>query len=190
MPLGSDRPRRSEARIVVATNQRPRPPSRRRRFPQGSLLPALRPPGPHAAAARPQRGYPPCSSTSFSRRRPGPCDKGKPTAAQANSPTPVTNYHFPGNIRELQAMVFDAMSRAQEQDAVAWTSSSGPWTSRTRRPRQRLRPGPPSAGSVIRPAEPLPSIHGRADQLVAEAMSAPRATSPSPPSARRLPARP
>ena len=66
LPLGSDLARRSDARIVVATDRYLEAARNSGRFPQGSLLPSLRPPYPHPAAAGTPRG-----SAGFARLLPG-----------------------------------------------------------------------------------------------------------------------
>ncbi|WP_461211273.1 sigma-54-dependent transcriptional regulator [Desulfocurvus sp. DL9XJH121] len=78
----------------------------------------------------------------------------------------LMNYHFPGNVRELKGMVYDAMSmhksRMLSMDAFKRTIDNLPL----------FRDAQPEApGSVFDPDQPLPLLKGVADLLVKEAMS-------------------
>jgi two-component system response regulator HydG len=108
-PLGSDIPRRSDARVIVATNkdlqklisegafrkdlyyrlrahQVQIPPLRERKEDMPLLL----------------RYFLESASRALKRKNPTP---------PAELVTLLCTYHFPGNVRELQAMVFDAVAR-------------------------------------------------------------------------------
>ena len=83
----------------------------RRDVSQGSVLPAANPPSPSSTAARPHRRPAP----------PGPSLRGQGGArarqdgadGAAGALKSLNTYHFPGNVRELEALVFDAVARHQ-----------------------------------------------------------------------------
>lgn len=165
-PLGSDLPKRMNARVVVATH--------------------------HDLAARQASGqfrkdlyYRLCAhhvQIPPLRQRPGDImplldhfleeasremDKKKPTIPK-ELPVLLGNYPFPGNVRELRSMVYDAMSvhesrmfsmdsfkRAMDKQGFHTVDSGS----------EQSRPG-----SLFVPSQPLPAAREVVDLLVAEAM--------------------
>ncbi|MBI5236192.1 MAG: sigma-54-dependent Fis family transcriptional regulator [Deltaproteobacteria bacterium] len=108
-PLGSDAPKRSEARIVVATNRDLQRLIREGRF-RMDLYYRLRAHQIHIPALRERKEDLPAllrhfiakASTAMSR---------KPPSYPQELDTLMSTYHFPGNVRELESMVFDAVAR-------------------------------------------------------------------------------
>ena len=108
-PLGSDRPKRIRARVIVATHQ-----ELQQRLEEGSfrrdlyyrlcthqiLIPPL----------RQRREDLPLLLDHFLAQAAAELDKAVP-AYPPELPLILNNYHFPGNIRELRALIFDAVSR-------------------------------------------------------------------------------
>ncbi len=108
-PLGSDRPKRSRARVIVATHQ-----DLYRKVEEGSFrndlyyrlcihhveIPAL----------RERKDDVHLLFDHFLSKASDELEKTKPTYPK-ELPVLLSNYHFPGNIRELQALVYDAVSR-------------------------------------------------------------------------------
>lgn len=108
-PLGSDRPKRSRARIIAATHQ-----DLYKKVQEGTFrkdlyyrlyihhieIPALR--------ERKDDIHP--LFDHFLAKASAELEKSKPTYPK-ELPVLLSNYHFPGNIRELQALVYDAVSQ-------------------------------------------------------------------------------
>ena len=108
-PLGSDRPKRSRARIIAATHQ-----DLYKKVEEGSFrkdlyyrlyihhieIPAL----------RERKDDIQLLFEHFLSKASIELEKTKPTYPK-QLPVLLANYHFPGNIRELQALVYDAVSQ-------------------------------------------------------------------------------
>ncbi|WP_368737571.1 sigma-54-dependent transcriptional regulator [Oceanospirillum sediminis] len=108
-PLGSDRPKRSQARIIVATHQNLQQHQQDGRFRRDLyyrlcihqvMLPAL----------RQRKEDLPLLLDHFLTQAAKEMSKNVPSYP-AELPLLLSNYHFPGNIRELRALIFDALSR-------------------------------------------------------------------------------
>lgn len=110
-PLGSDRPRRSKARIVAATHQ-----NLKSKVEEGSFRKDLYfrlcthyvevPP------LRERKEDIPILFKHFLEKASNEMDKREPTFPK-ELPVLLSTYHFPGNIRELQALVYDAIGQHQ-----------------------------------------------------------------------------
>lgn len=81
----------------------------------------------------------------------------------------LETYHFPGNIRELQAMVFDAVA-SSDSKILPLTSFRG-HISQVRQAESRLAGSDVAGGMPIRFADPLPTIKEATSMLIDEAMS-------------------
>ncbi len=81
----------------------------------------------------------------------------------------LETYHFPGNIRELQAMVFDAM--VQHKNGMLSLSVFRDHMARTRKVEARMQPEAAGSGLPFAFADPLPTIKQAVQQLIEEAMS-------------------
>lgn len=80
----------------------------------------------------------------------------------------LATYHFPGNVRELQAMVFDAV--AQHNNGTLSLAVFREHMARTRKERSAVLHDEAAAGVPFRFADPLPSIKQATNMLIAEAM--------------------
>ena len=163
-PLGSDRPKRSRARIVVATNQDLEKMQAAGSF-RKDLYYRLKTHQVQLPPLRERRDDIPLLLNHFLRLSALDQDKKTPT------PPPelailLANYHFPGNVRELAGMVSDAVSRHQggklsmESFKVAIGSVSG-----CGKEKRQV-----SAGRLLSFHEQLPTLTEAADLLVAEAL--------------------
>ncbi|MEH6576136.1 MAG: sigma-54 dependent transcriptional regulator [Amphritea sp.] len=108
-PLGSDRPKRIRARVVVATHQ-----ELQQRQAEGSFRRDL-----YYRLCTHQIQIPPLRQRKedlpllldhFLAQAAAEIDKPVPNYPP-ELPLLLSNYHFPGNIRELRALIFDAVSR-------------------------------------------------------------------------------
>ncbi|MBI5640602.1 MAG: sigma-54-dependent Fis family transcriptional regulator [Nitrospirae bacterium] len=108
-PLGSDIPRQTNTRIVVATNHDIQDLLRSGRF-RRDLYYRLRAHHINIPALRERREDIPLLLDYFLDEAAGTLQKKSPSYPP-ELVTLLSNYHFPGNVRELQAMVFDAVAR-------------------------------------------------------------------------------
>jgi DNA-binding NtrC family response regulator len=113
-PLGSDSMRRSDARVVVATNRDLQQEMDQGRF-RKDLYYRLRT---HHVRIPPLRERPQDITLLVEQfAREAAADFGKPVPRiPANLQVVVRGYQFPGNVRELRSMVFDAVSRHRSGD--------------------------------------------------------------------------
>lgn len=107
--LGADAPRKSNVRIVVATNRNLREMSRNKEGFRNDLFFRLSAHQIHIPALRERYDDLPVLLDHFLEDAANDMDKKKPT------PPPelvsyLSTYHFPGNIRELKALVYDAVA--------------------------------------------------------------------------------
>jgi len=107
-PLGSDVGKRSDARVVVATNQDLQALQESGKF-RKDLYYRLCAHRIHIPALRERREDLPILVDHFLEKASETLSKKKPTPP-AELLTLLSTYHFPGNIRELQAMILDAVS--------------------------------------------------------------------------------
>jgi len=107
-PLGSDLPRRLKARIIVATHQNLSAKEGSGAF-RRDLYYRLRTHRVHIPPLRERRGDIPLLLDHFLEEAARTLDKRKPTPPKGLAQFLAT-YCFPGNVRELKAMVFDAVS--------------------------------------------------------------------------------
>jgi len=108
-PLGSDTPRRSSARIIVATHQDLARRQAEGRF-RNDLYYRLCTHRVEVPPLRQRKEDLPLLLDHFLAQ--AATELGKPVPAYPPElPLLLSNYHFPGNIRELRALIFDAVSR-------------------------------------------------------------------------------
>lgn len=110
-PLGADAPKRTNARIVVATNQDLNELIHSGDFRQ-DLFYRLQTHKVDIPPLRERKEDIPLLADHFLERAAEQLDKQIPTPPPQLY-TLLSNYHFPGNIRELEAMMFDAVSKHQ-----------------------------------------------------------------------------
>lgn len=166
-PLGSDKPKRLRARIVIATHQDLAGRHAAGEF-RKDLFYRLRTHHVHIPPLRERQEDIPLLLNHFLELAAEELGKKTPTPAKELYVL-LANYSFPGNIRELKAMVYDAMSVHREMmlSMKVFKRAMG----------QGLAPGSsPRAGSVTeeRPfaqSGQLPALHEVADLLVTEAMT-------------------
>ena len=108
-PLGADTARHSDARIVVATNRDVQEIMLREKF-RKDLYYRLRAHHIHIPPLRERLEDIPLLLNHFLEEAAKSLGKKKPSYPNELI-TLLSTYHFPGNVRELQAMVFDAVAR-------------------------------------------------------------------------------
>jgi two-component system nitrogen regulation response regulator GlnG len=166
-PLGADRPRQSRARIVCATNA-----DVAQRVSAGTfrkdLYYRLRTHHLHLPPLRARRGDLPLLVHHFVDKAARVLGKAVPTEPLALYQL-LNTYSFPGNVRELEALVFDAVARHQGailslqsfKEAIA----GEPRLAATEPPE-----GPPTALTAWFPAQ-LPTLKEVEEALLTEALS-------------------
>ncbi|MCZ6776236.1 MAG: sigma-54 dependent transcriptional regulator [Ignavibacteria bacterium] len=110
-PLGADISKSSNARVIVATNQELESMLETGEF-RKDLYYRLKTHHIHLPALRDRRGDIPLLVEHFLEKAAETLGKKKPTPPKELF-TWLSTYHFPGNIRELESLVFDAVSRHQ-----------------------------------------------------------------------------
>jgi len=108
-PLGSDVPKKSDVRIVVATNQDLQRLISEGRF-RKDLYYRLRAHQIHIPALRERPDDIALLLNHFLEEAAASMNRKKPTPPQELI-TLMQTYHFPGNVREMEAMVYDAVAR-------------------------------------------------------------------------------
>lgn len=166
-PVGGDRPRRCEARIVAATNLDPAQLQNAGSF-RRDLYYRLRTHHLHLPPLRQRPEDIPLLLEHFLEEAAAETGKRKPT------PPPelellLSTYSFPGNIRELRAMVFDAVSThdARKLSMDAFKRAMGREGGLPAMVEERVRASTESPDLSF-PAE-LPTIREAISQLIAEA---------------------
>lgn len=108
-PLGSDRPKRIRARVIVATHHELAKKQQAGEF-RKDLYYRLRTHQVEVPPLRRRKGDIPLLLEHFLAEAAQELAKSIPTVSK-ELPILLANYEFPGNIRELRALVFDAMSQ-------------------------------------------------------------------------------
>jgi DNA-binding NtrC family response regulator len=108
-PIGLDVPKLSDARVIVATNRDIASMQERDEF-RKDLYYRLRTHHIHIPPLRERKEDIELLLEHFLEKAAEALGKKKPTPAR-ELPILLNTYHFPGNIRELESMVFDAVSR-------------------------------------------------------------------------------
>jgi DNA-binding NtrC family response regulator len=108
-PLGSDRPRKMNVRVVAATNQELETKVASGAF-RIDLYYRLKAHHVHLLPLRERRDDIPLLLDHFLEEAAGCLGKQKPTVPAAIFDL-LGTYHFPGNVRELRAMIYDAVSQ-------------------------------------------------------------------------------
>lgn len=165
-PLGSDKPKRLQARIVIATHQNLAAKHAAGQF-RKDLFYRLRTHHVHIPPLRERKEDLPLLLNHFLELAADELGKKMPSVPRELYVL-LANYPFPGNIRELRAMVYDAMSVHQEMMLSMKVFK--------RAMDQKLERETPAMGeetsgeNVFKPSAQLPALHEVADLLVAEAM--------------------
>jgi DNA-binding NtrC family response regulator len=165
--LGQETEERTNARIVAATNRSLEELHADPRF-RKDLYYRLKSHHVHIPPLRERMGDVPLLADRFLELAAKEQGKPKPTAPPELYNI-LSNYHFPGNARELRGMVYDAVSR--HQGGVLSCSSFKEAVGR------KPRAGEPAAAAPVTRKEPgiafpfpLPSIHETESALVREAL--------------------
>jgi DNA-binding NtrC family response regulator len=162
--LGSDRPKRLQARVIVATHQDLAARQAAGTF-RRDLYFRLCTHQIHVPPLRERKGDLAILLDHFLEEAARSLGKKKPTAPK-ELPTLLGTYAFPGNVRELKAMIFDAVSvhkeriLSMETFVKAIERAGGAVT-----PYAAVTGDNPFSG-----VEHLPSIHGAVELLVQEAL--------------------
>lgn len=169
-PLGVDRLKRHNCRFVFATNvdleQRVAAGTFRR-----DLFYRLKAHHIHLPPLRERREDIPLLLDYFLEQASGRLHKAKPTPTKELAVLLAT-YHFPGNVRELRAMVYDAVSQHQGKTLSMRVFKKA----MDELPRNSLESasqlaGEPSAGALLTFGQQLPTLDEAAELLVNEAMA-------------------
>ncbi|OMH29521.1 sigma-54 dependent transcriptional regulator [Motiliproteus sp. MSK22-1] len=162
-PLGSDRPKRMYARIVVATHQNLAEKQKRGEF-RKDLFYRLNIHQAEIPPLRQRKGDIPLLLDFFLQEAADELNKSKPTVPK-ELPVLLMNYPFPGNVRELRALAYDAMSRHRSRMLSMDVFRRALQTVDTEVEAGFSQPG------VFNPDLPLPSLQEASELLVDEAMS-------------------
>ncbi len=164
--LGSDRPKRLRARVIVATHQDLAAKQSAGTF-RRDLFYRLCTHQVRLPALRERKGDLPILVEHFLGEAARELDKKKPTAPR-ELPVLLATYAFPGNVRELKAMTYDAVSLHRER-----TLSMETFVKAIERGGGALteRSAPAPGENPFSGVEPLPSIHDAVELLVEEALA-------------------
>ncbi|MGH1428898.1 MAG: sigma-54-dependent transcriptional regulator [Arenicella sp.] len=161
-PLGSDKPERMTARILVATHQDLNNLQDDGRF-RSDLFFRLSTHQVHIPPLRERKGDIPALLEHFLAEASIELQKNKPTVPQELY-TLLENYHFPGNVRELRSLAYEAMSHHTSgmlsMKQFLKVLEKTPKTSYTQQD-----------DSLFKENTPLPSIQELNELLVNEAMA-------------------
>ncbi|GFO53537.1 sigma-54-dependent Fis family transcriptional regulator [Geomonas sp. Red276] len=166
-PLGSDLPKRMNARVVVATHHDLGAKQARGEF-RKDLYYRLCAHHVHIPALRERPGDIAPLLDHFLEEAASELGKRKPTVPK-ELPILLSTYPFPGNVRELRSMVYDAMS-LHENRMLSMDSFKRAMDKQGFSPAERSA-ALSAAGSVFLPSAPLPSAREVMDLLIAEAMT-------------------
>lgn len=161
-PLGSDKPKQSRARIVVATHQDLEAKQAARQF-RKDLYFRLVAHQVHIPPLRERKDDLPLLLDYFLTKAAGALGKKKPTPPRELA-TLLATYGFPGNVRELESMVFDAVSVHTSRVLSMQTFLQRMGKAETAAPTS-------AAPNVFSGADPLPNLSQAVEQLIAEAMT-------------------
>jgi DNA-binding NtrC family response regulator len=166
-PLGSDLPKRMNARVVVATHHDLAAKQAGGGF-RRDLYYRLCAHHVHIPALRERPGDIAPLLDYFLEESARDLGKKKPTVPK-ELPVLLANYPFPGNVRELRAMVYDAMS-LHESRMLSMDSFKRAMDKQGFRPAEGGLAAAAASGSVFNAAEPLPAAREVVDLLIADAM--------------------
>nr|WP_320137074.1 sigma-54 dependent transcriptional regulator [uncultured Amphritea sp.] len=161
-PLGSDRPKRIRARVIVATHQDLDVKQQSGEF-RKDLYYRLRIHQVTIPPLRQRKGDIALLLEYFLTEAAEELNKNKPTIPK-ELPVLLANYEFPGNIRELRALAYDAMSqhrsRMLSMDVFRRVLSQEIPT----------QPDTNSSNPLFNPDQPLPTLQEAGELLVEAAM--------------------
>jgi DNA-binding NtrC family response regulator len=162
-PLGSDRSKKLRARVIASTHQDLAQKQARGEF-RKDLFYRLRTHHIHLPALRERKEDLPLLFDYFLDEAARTLGKDKPASPPELMPL-LSHYDFPGNVRELRSLVFDALAQSTSPvlslkffHEIGGNQSQSPAS----------RPAP--AENYFGTAETLPSIHQAVSLLITEAM--------------------
>ena len=168
-PLGSDMERTTDARFVVATNKDIDAAQMTGTF-RKDLYYRLKAHRIHLPPLRERRGDIPLLVDHFLEKAALSLHKKKPTPP-GQLMTLLSTYHFPGNVRELEGMVFDAVSqhmgRVLSMKSFQAATGMGPVRGGLTGQEKPLHA---SQQPRIAYADQLPTLHEMEEDLIAEAL--------------------
>lgn len=164
-PLGSDRPKRIKARIIVATHQNLAAKKAAGEF-RRDLYYRLRTHRIHVPPLRERPGDIPLLVPHFLALAARELGKKRPTPPRELFQL-LASYRFPGNIRELKSMIFDAVSVHRERVLSLDTFIAAIGTAAIA---QKEEVSHWNGGNLFRELELLPTISDSVEQLITEAM--------------------
>lgn len=167
LPLGSDRPKRSKAKIIVATNQDLEQLQAAGQF-RKDLYFRLKTHQIDLPPLRERSGDIPLLLDHFLQKSAAEQGKKVPTPPPELAVLLAT-YHFPGNIRELEGMVYDAVSRHQG-GKLSMESFKKVIGSRQDAQRRVTAENDSAGKPLLSFHEQLPTLSQAADLLVEEAL--------------------
>jgi transcriptional regulator with GAF, ATPase, and Fis domain len=162
-PLGSDVTRRTNARFIVATNR-----DLQKAMEEGSfrkdLYFRLRTHTVHIPPLREHPGDIPLLAYHFAREAASEMGKREPEIPKEGIEL-LKTYTFPGNVRELRAIVYDLVSRMKEEDPGLSVEIISQHIGKSQRNYQVL-----NSPDLFEGREDLPSIEEAVNALVTEAL--------------------
>ena len=166
-PLGSDVGKRSDARIVVATNQELQGLQEAGKF-RKDLYYRLRAHHIHIPPLRDRPEDLPVLVDHFLEKSSRILNRRKPTPPKELI-TLLSTYPFPGNIRELESVILDAVS-SHKSGQLSLSGIKSYLRQRHPALESDLRPSKQNEGALISFSEQLPTIKQAEQCLVAEAL--------------------
>jgi len=172
--IGSDVSKLSDARVIVATNRDIASMQERDEF-RKDLYYRLQTHHIHIPPLRERKEDIPALMERFLTKSAEELGKKRPTPPR-ELPTLLSTYHFPGNVRELESMIFDAVSR--HRSGVLSMESFRGKTSQQQAPLQTTQsaeavaqePSPLESEKQIAFPDQLPTLKETEQMLVAEAL--------------------
>ncbi len=169
LPLGADTPRRSPARIVVATNRDLAQLRQSKAF-RDDLFFRLRSHHVHIPPLRERLDDLPLLTDHFLEKAARALQKKRPTPPRELF-TLLGSYDFPGNVRELEGMIFNAVST--HRGGILSLEPFKEVVLGSER-KSLSRPGEGASGAISQfpwnPGKPLPTIREAENQLILEAL--------------------
>ena len=166
-PIGSDVSRLSDARIIVATNRDIAAMQQRNEF-RKDLYYRLQTHYIHIPPLRERKEDIPLLVEHFLTKSAEQLDKKRPTSPKELT-TLLGTYYFPGNIRELESMIFDAVSRHQSGILSMESFREKIAPGQTTAPEVQKSPSATADERILFP-EKLPTLKETEQTLIAEAL--------------------
>ena len=167
-PLGCDRPKRLKSKIIVATHQ-DLIEKQRSGFFRKDLYYRLYTHHVEIPPLRHRKGDILLLLNHFMEKAALSLGKAIPSYPKELSVL-LSNYYFPGNVRQLQSMIYDALSihKGGVLSLEPFKKKMGQMTKESGKKSLMGKEG--NTSGVFIPSEPLPHIHEVVDMLVSEAM--------------------